>query len=217
MLLPIIYSLSLLLLVTLLAAKKYGSYWGVWVSKPALSLLFIVVALLQTGTWLDYHLFMLAGFVLCFLGDVFLVPAGNRMFLAGLVSFLGGHLLYIAAFYQVALLDRVLLLPALVILLANIAIYNWLKEYILELKGPVLTYMLVISVMVLAASAVAINGNATVSSRVLILGGAMSFFVSDLFVIRERSVQRTFVNAALGLPLYYGGQFALAISLGYVT
>ena len=183
MLLPIIYSLSLLLLVTLLAAKKYGSYWGVWVSKPALSL----------------------------------VPAGNRMFLAGLVSFLGGHLLYIAAFYQVALLDRVLLLPALVILLANIAIYNWLKEYILELKGPVLTYMLVISVMVLAASAVAINGNATVSSRVLILGGAMSFFVSDLFVIRERSVQRTFVNAALGLPLYYGGQFALAISLGYVT
>jgi uncharacterized membrane protein YhhN len=217
MLLPVLYSLSLLLLVALLVAKKLASGWGVWICKPALSLLFIVVAMLQTVAWSDFHLFMLAGFVLCFLGDVFLIPAANRMFLAGLVSFLVGHLFYITAFYQLARLDTFLILPALVILLVNVGIYTWLKEYIQELKGPVLMYMLVISLMVFAACAVAINRDCTILSRILVLGGAVSFFVSDLFVIREQSVHKSFINAALGLPLYYGGQFALAISLGYVN
>jgi uncharacterized membrane protein YhhN len=216
MLLSVIYSLSLVLLVALLTAKRYASGWGVWLSKPVLSLLFVIVAILQIATWSDFHLFMLAGFVLCFLGDVFLIPEGNRMFLVGLVSFLVGHLLYIMAFYQIALLDSFLILPGLVILLVDAAVYTWLKEHIQEMKGPVLIYMLVISIMVLAACAVATNGDIASPGRILILGGAISFFVSDLFVVREQFVHKSFANAALGLPLYYGGQIALAISLGYV-
>ena len=40
--------------------------------------------------------------------------------------------------------------------------------------------------------------------------GAVLFYVSDLFVARERFVTPGFVNKALGLPLYYGGQLLLA-------
>ncbi len=217
MLLSVIYALSLLVLIALLAAKKYASNLGVWLSKPVLSLLFVSVAILQTATWSDFHVLMLAGFVLCVLGDVFLIPAGKRMFLAGLVSFLVGHLLYVTAFYQIALLDMFLILPALVILLVDVAVYAWLKEHVQAMKGPVLMYMLVISLMVLAACAVATNGDYALPGRALLLVGAVSFFISDLFVVREQFVQKSFANAVLGLPLYYGGQFALAISLGYVN
>ena len=216
MLLPVLYSLSLALLMALLVAKRFASDIGVWLSKPLLSVLFICVAIVQTGAWSDFHLLMLGGFVLCFFGDVFLIPADHKMFLAGLIAFLVGHLLYIAAFYQFVSLDMFLVLPALVILLANAVIYTWLKDHIGGMKGPVLTYMIVISIMVLMACAVAANGDYATSGRVLLLGGAVSFFVSDLFVVREQFVHKSFANAALGLPLYYGGQFALAISLGYV-
>jgi len=214
--LPAIYPLSVVMLVALLVAKRYASSIGVWLSKPFLSLLFICVAILQTQSWSDFHLLMLAGFVLCFLGDVFLIPAGKKMFLAGLVAFLVGHLLYIAAFYQLSSWEMLLILPALLILLANAVVYTWLKDYIGGMKGPVLTYMVVISTMVFMACAVVANGDHVVSGRALLLGGAVSFFVSDLFVVREQFVHKSFTNAVLGLPLYYGGQLALAISLGYL-
>ena len=211
-----IYSLSTLLMVALLVAKKYSSAIGEWLTKPALSLLFILVAVLQMEGWSNFNAFMLAGFICCFLGDVFLIQAGKIMFLAGLVSFLIGHLLYIAAFTQYASMTIWLVLPGIVILLADFAVYTWLKDYIHDMAGSIVSYLIVISVMVFAASTVAVNGNFGMTGRALLLGGAVSFFVSDLFVVRERFVSKSFTNHALGLPLYYVGQFALAISIGYL-
>ena len=39
---------------------------------------------------------------------------------------------------------------------------------------------------------------------------------TDLFVARERFVVKSFTNKLVGLPLYYGGQFLLAFSVGLV-
>ena len=83
------------------------------------------------------------------------------------------------------------------------------------MKAAILCYMLVISVMVVAASGVALNANFDFFGRLLLLSGAVSFFVSDLFVVREKFVKQSFFNPLVGLPLYYLGQFALAISLAY--
>ncbi len=41
----------------------------------------------------------------------------------------------------------------------------------------------------------------------------MLFYLSDLFVARERFVTSAFVNRLVGLPLYYGGQVLLALSV----
>jgi hypothetical protein len=46
--------------------------------------------------------------------------------------------------------------------------------------------------------------------------GALSFYVSDLFVARDRFVKKGAINRILGLPLYFGGQFLLAFSIGYL-
>ena len=46
------------------------------------------------------------------------------------------------------------------------------------------------------------------------LAGATAFYLSDLAVARNRFVAPGPVNRAWGLPLYYGGQALLALSVG---
>jgi uncharacterized membrane protein YhhN len=50
--------------------------------------------------------------------------------------------------------------------------------------------------------------------RVMVFSGASCFYVSDLFVARERFMKKAPINRFLGLPLYYTGQFLLAFSVG---
>ena len=44
--------------------------------------------------------------------------------------------------------------------------------------------------------------------------GAVSFYLSDVFVARDRFLKSEFVNRLIGLPMYYCGQFLLAFSVG---
>jgi uncharacterized membrane protein YhhN len=44
--------------------------------------------------------------------------------------------------------------------------------------------------------------------------GSLLFYVSDLAVARHRFVRPDFVNRVVGLPLYYAGQFLLALTIG---
>jgi len=45
------------------------------------------------------------------------------------------------------------------------------------------------------------------------LAGAVTFYVSDLSVARDRFLAPGFVNRLWGLPLYYGAQLLLAGSV----
>jgi uncharacterized membrane protein YhhN len=79
------------------------------------------------------------------------------------------------------------------------------------MRGAVLAYVLVISAMVvLAAGAAGASGDAA------ILAGAVAFYVSDLAVARERFVAHSYTNKIWGLPLYYGAQLVLALSVARV-
>ncbi len=71
-----------------------------WLFKPLAAACFIVLAL-QAGTLeSDYGRYLLVGLLLCWCGDVFLIPASDKSFLFGLGSFLLGHLLYAISFLQ---------------------------------------------------------------------------------------------------------------------
>ena len=54
------------------------------------------------------------------------------------------------------------------------------------------------------------------SGNVKILAGAIAFYLSDLFVARDRFLKNDFINRLVGLPLYYLGQFLLAFSVGFL-
>jgi uncharacterized membrane protein YhhN len=194
----------------LLAAERRGLRAGVWIAKPLASTGFVAFAWLAGAGGTGYGRAILAALVLCWLGDVLLIPKGARgAFGAGLASFLAGHAVYAGAFASGPFATRWALVAAAAVLPAAALALRWLRPHVPRaLALPVVAYVAVISAMVVAAA------GATGGTRELaILSGAVAFFVSDLAVARERFVASTFWNKAWGLPLYYGAQLLLASSV----
>jgi hypothetical protein len=71
---------------------------------------------------------VLAGFVVCFFGDVFRISESRKMFVTGLVSFLAGHLMYIMVFHQLADFD-------VSVVFAVAGILCWDCLYIMEVSS----------------------------------------------------------------------------------
>jgi len=95
-------------------------------------------------------------------------------------------------------------------------IYLWLKSHLGKMRGPVVGYMVVITVMVCAASSILGVPDLNLSGRVMAFSGAVAFYLSDVFVARDRFVKKEFINRLIGLPMYYVGQFLIAFSLGFL-
>jgi len=189
-----------------------------YVAKPVASLAFIGVgayAAYATGTD-DFTLAVLAGLILGAVGDVALLsPHG---FLAGLGAFLLGHLAYAVAVGQ-DLPPRTWPHAAgeygVVPILVGMGVLAWLWPKLGKLRVPVIFYIAVILVMVVAAIALvrASVPGMTVQRRELFALGAILFFASDLAVARDKFVAKGFVNRAWGLPVYYAGQLLIGWSL----
>jgi uncharacterized membrane protein YhhN len=183
---------------------------GVFVAKPAASTGFLLVALASGAADSSYGRWVLAALAFSWLGDVLLIPKGARAtFLAGLVAFLLGHLLFAVAFVGLGLDGAWLAAAALFALVALAIALRWLMPHVEGgMVWPVRAYVAVISVMVVGAAGA--TGHTGVH---LVLAGALLFYVSDLAVARERFVAKAFTNKLWGLPTYYGGQVLLALSV----
>lgn len=203
-------ALTVLSLVALLASEARGLRAGVWIAKPLASTGFLGFALVLGALGTGYGQMVLVALVLCWLGDVLLIPRGARgTFLAGLVSFLLGHLAFAAAFLQRGAASAWVAGAGLACAGIAVLALRWLWPHVGgSMRGPVVAYVAVISAMVVCAAG-AVGAGATA----LILAGAVAFFVSDLAVARERFVARSFGNKLWGLPLYYGATLLLAASV----
>ena len=194
----------------LLVAEQRESRAGVWVCKPIAAAGFLAAALANGALDTAYGCWILAGLALSALGDVLLIPRGARhTFLAGLVSFLLGHVAYTGAFALRGLDLRATALAAGPVAIASLLALRYLWPHVQanapRLQWPVLLYVTVISTMVVcAAGTVGRAGNPT------LLAGAAAFYASDLAVARQRFVAETFANKLWGLPLYFGAQLLLA-------
>ncbi len=205
---------AVLLLSALLYFEKLNHHKGVLPIKTALSTLFLVAALLQPPHIRAYSQFIVIGLVFCLGGDVLLALPQPRMFLLGLVSFLVGHLFYVLAFFHVADLNAWTLMGALLTLTVSVGVYIWLKPHLGNMHLPVIFYIIVISAMLCGAWSTLGITDLSRAGRLLAFGGALSFYLSDLFVARDRFLKNAFVNRLIGLPLYYSGQFMIAFSVG---
>ena len=191
----------------LLLSEYLDSRSGVWIAKPLASTGFIAVALAAGALETSYGLTVLVALVLCWVGDVFLIPKGaSALFLVGLVSFLLGHVGFAVAFILrepdplwMAAAAALALPPAFLVL-------RWLRPHLPEkMRIPVVAYVVVISLMVVTAV-----GAASATGQTAIGVGGISFYLSDLHVARHRFVSQSFWNKAWGLPLYYAAQLILA-------
>lgn len=211
---PAILFAAVLLLALLIYAEKYESTAWKLASKPLLSALFILAAGLQTWQTPSLAHWVLAGLILSWVGDVFLIFASRKLFLAGLVAFLLGHVCYAAGFYTHGVLNGWIAVGLAVLLAVGAAIFVWLRPHLGSMTGPVIGYILVISVMVGGALGVYLNPQWSQGARLMVLAGAVMFYLSDIMVARDQFVDSAFINRLVGLPLYYGAQFLFAYTLG---
>ena len=194
--------------VSLLRAIRVGDRALEILSKNAASLTFVTLGALRwssgdvVGTWI------LAGLVFCALGDALLL--GKRTFDAGLASFLVGHVLYGAGFNAALPIQAWSLVVLVPLGVAGAAAIMWLWPHLGKKRLPVLAYIVAITIMVWGGISVAIAGVLPWTAAL----GAGLFYLSDLAVARHRFVHESFVNRALGLPLYYAGQALLALIIG---
>lgn len=199
--------LTALALTWLLVAEARSSRRGVLLFKPLASAGFVAVALALGAPFSHYSEIVLLALLLSWLGDFLLMF--DRLFLAGLVSFVLAHAAFAAAFAL-----RGQSVPWAAVALAILAaaaglIVRWLRPHLpSDMRVPVYVYVGAITFMVALASGAVAGG-----SPWMILAGAVAFFVSDLSVANDRFVHESFFNKLWGLPLYYAAQILLAASV----
>ncbi len=237
----------LLLMGLLYGEKRESTAWKLG-SKPLLSALFILTALLQLGSYgviagtaegmaqgggeaaaidgtaagaagsaaavLPLAWWILGGLAFSWLGDVCLIFSQRKMFLCGLFAFLLGHVSYAIGFYAFGRVELWSLAGLAVMLALGVVIFRWLRPHLGRMTGPVIAYILIISVMVGGAVAMYVSPQWSAAGRRTVLIGAVFFFTSDIFVARNKFMVDDFINRLVGLPLYYGGQFLIALSIG---
>jgi len=200
-----------------LAGLLYSEYienlhWR-WLFKPATSLLFVLTGLAAFASD-SYSVLIFIGLILGLLGDVCLIPKSEQWFFLGLVAFLLGHVAYTAAFFSLANPFTAPPVAIALIGLFGVVVLGELWPYLGAFRFPVLAYLLIISLMVLGSLAVSADEALPRTFRRGVVVGALAFYCSDLAVALDRFGRMAWKNAYWGLPLYYLGQFALALSIG---
>ena len=193
-----------------------GLLFGEWkdrpavraVSKPLASLGFIVAAIGFGALESPYGNIVLIGLILGAIGDVCLLGKAKQYFIAGLVSFLLGHVAYVVAFSFLPISVTQTLVAAAVMSAVMVALARWVFPHAPDMRVPIGIYMLVIAAM----CAVAIGAGAA-GAPWMIPVGALMFAASDIAIVRNRFVAPGFVNRLWGLPLYYAAQLIIAWSI----
>ena len=176
-----------------------------YVCKPATMVALVVVALILQPVVDARRAWFVAALVLSLVGDVFLMLPRDR-FLAGLVSFLAGHVAYVVGLRIGETSAAAVVVSAAVVATVAAAVGTPVVVAVrrgphAELTGPVLAYMAVISAMVTCALA---TGN------VLAAAGASLFFASDALIATNRFVRpRAWAPVAI-MVTYHLGQAGLA-------
>lgn len=179
-------------------------------SKMAASTGFIVAGLSSGALDTAYGRIILIGLAFCWVGDLLLEY--DRVFLPGLFSFLLGHVSFIAGFAALGPRISWVLAAGAVVVIGAVAVALYVHPHVPQkMRVPVYVYMAVISTMVALAAGVTGSGY-----PLLILMGALLFYVSDLFVARRQFVTHSFKDTLFGNPLYFTAVWLIGLTPGFV-
>lgn len=206
------------LILSIIAALLYlpkqadAPSWRRTVIKAGSIVLLAMLAYLENGPFL-----LIAGLALSALGDAFLAQKSEKAFLAGLGSFLSGHIAYVILFALIGSgLDIILaqswrvILPAIALAFAVSLLRRLLPVVDAQMRLPVTAYVVAIFAMLLTS--------ATVPPPLVMIGAA--FFVAsdsilaiERFMLAPSSSHRGWSGPAIWV-LYYLAQ--ICITLGFL-
>jgi len=192
-------------------AEYHGPPIQVYVFKPLTMLLIITIAVRRaTAERTLYAHAILAGLLCSIAGDVFLMLPSDR-FIPGLVSFLIGHLFYIAAFAY-GRPFRVSFLPLIFFALYGILIYLALSPHLGAVKAPVAVY--IVAILIMGWQAWARWSVLRTGPALLAAAGAVLFIISDSVLAFSRFRGPVELGRLLNLATYFIAQWCIAMSIG---
>ena len=201
-----------------IVATVRGWRGRVYVFKPLTTLLILALAWHLPGALPVYKAMVLAGLVFSLFGDVFLMLPRDR-FVAGLLSFLIAHLLYVRAFTDGANAGLAYypggfrftpwaLVPFLIYTAVLLRIL--LPHVPRALKVPVIVYAAALLVMAWQAAE---RGASGASGGALAMAGGVLFVASDSALALDRFRRRFPAAQPLVLGTYFLAQTLIALSV----
>lgn len=172
----------------------------------------------------SFHKKMFLAIFFSWLGDIFLIfatPQNPNFFLAGLVSFLIAHVMYVITFLQVGEKNEEVSFASKLLLIAPLIVYMGVLLSLLvpsflnnEEAKPMLVPVLIYSTVILTMVVMAINrlGRVNRESFVCTLAGALLFMVSDSFIALstfKKDITIPYASVWI-MTLYIAGQFLIA-------
>jgi len=198
--------------IGLLHAERTGDAKMKKIFKPLASLAFILASIAAGALETTFGVAILAGLILCAIGDILLLSKAAPAFLAGMGAFAAGHAAYIAAFANGGLsIGPAALTGAIAGLVLSIFVVKSLWAGLGSFRAPVIGYCIIISIMVASSLAHWAAAPDTQNLRLAVAAG--TFALSDVSVARDRFGAENFLNRLWGLPLYYAAQCLFAVSV----
>jgi uncharacterized membrane protein YhhN len=202
----------------LIRAAILGKQRQIYIFKPISTLLVIAVALLsllEPSQNLTYTVGATIGLLLSLGGDIALMFQENRKaFIIGLGLFLLAHIAYAVAFTLLGVFSAWDLLSAGILLGVGVSFYLLIQPNLGTMQGPVIAYIVVISVMVNRAGSTLMSPAFGVRQALMILIGAILFYISDVILAANRFWKSWEYNR-ISLAFYYGGQLLIALAASY--
>lgn len=178
-----------------------------WITKPAVMVALIVVALVADPIDGAVRAWVIVGLVFSLAGDVFLMLPTER-FVSGLASFFVAHVAYIVAFALRA--DSATgAVIGVVVAAASLAVIGRpivaaVRRDQPALVGPVIAYMAVISAMVVVGFA---------DATTWVVAGAVFFFASDGILATNKFARRVPGARFAIMSTYHAAQFCFVVAL----
>ncbi len=189
-------------------AVQTGNLRLEYVAKPATMVPLIAAAFTIDAVDSSMRTWFVVALVLSLAGDVFLMLPNEDLFVAGLGSFLLGHIAYVVGLADGGVTTTGLVIGAVLTLTALGAIGPTLisgaRDTDSRLTVPVFAYIAVISVMVTFAIG---------SGVALAIVGALLFYVSDFCIGWSRFVSEFPHHRIAVITTYHLAQIALVMSL----
>lgn len=202
----------------LIRAEILGKQRQIYVLKPISTLLVIAVAFfsfLEPVQNLTYTVGVIIGLLLSFGGDIALMFQENRKaFTIGLGLFLLGHVAYTVVFTLLGAFSTWDLVSAGILVVAGVSFYLLIRSNLRTMQMPVIAYIVAISVMVNRAGSTLASPVVGVGQALMILIGAVLFYISDVILAANRFWKSWEYNR-ISLGFYYGGQLLIALAASY--
>ncbi|MDZ7725470.1 MAG: lysoplasmalogenase [candidate division KSB1 bacterium] len=105
-------------------------------------------------------------------------------------------------------------LTAVLLLSVGTGFYRLMRPNLGSMRIPVIAYIVIISVMVNRAASAPLSPEFTPSQALLVLFGALLFYLSDVILAANKFWKPWRYNR-ISLVFYYSGQLLIALSTGY--